>query len=172
MCFRKREPRAIWISIKRVVTNFKYVWMSQKITSKFDISGITPIWITSTFGSTMYLSSTKMLPHTLTSISTLNIIYFWSDSESRVSIGVYVTGTCDRWQVTCNKWHVTGDRWHMTCGSINAPKHILSNLLESEIRAWFGMTWGVSSCEQVTCDTWHMKCDRWHMTCWYMNTKS
>ena len=44
----------------------------------------------------MYLSSTKLLSHTLPNIFTLNIKCFWSDSESRVSIGVYVTGTDDR----------------------------------------------------------------------------
>ena len=36
---------------KKGVTSVKFVWMSRKVTSKFNIPGITPTWNTSTWGS-------------------------------------------------------------------------------------------------------------------------
>ena len=104
----------------------------------------------------MYLPPTEMLPVSLTSTFNLNIICFWSDSESRVSIGGYMTGTGDRWEMTGDRWEMTGDWWLV---------YIAEFWESSDFRVSFDclvtcQRWQVTDERgQVTRDTWHVTHD-------------
>ena len=67
--FRKEKIKGYPnITSNKGVTNVKYVWISRKVTSKFNIPGIIPTWNTSTWGPRwvqevwmMFLDSRRLL---------------------------------------------------------------------------------------------------------------